>query len=137
MSLRWSGTLAPLAGSAPDPLAGGVRVVIADASAATLLDVTVPGGAFDKTTKTGWKVKRTTWTWQGALDGLTKVKLVGKTPGVLKLAVTAKGAAFPAGPALPLLARLVVDGVAGRCGETGFVATDCVAQTGKGKITCK
>jgi hypothetical protein len=133
---RWSGTLAPLAGAAPDPLAGGVRVVVADASGATLLDVTVPPGAFDKATKTGWKVKRTTWTWQGALGGLTKVKLAGTTPGALKLTVTAKGAAFPSGPALPLLARLVVDGAAGRCGETAFVAADCVAQTGKGKITC-
>jgi hypothetical protein len=135
--LTWVGTLAPLAGAAPDPVATGVRVLIRDASAATLLDVTVPGGAYAKLTKTGWKVKRTTWTWQGALAGLSKVKLVGKTPGTLKLTVTVKGAAFPTTPALPLYARLVVDGAAGRCGEAAFVAGDCVAQAGKGKVTCK
>src|SRR4029450_108490 len=135
--LSWRGTLAPVAGPAPDPLATGVRVRITDASAVTLLDVTVPGGAFDKPTKTGWKVKRTTWAWQGAIAGLTKVKLVGKTPGSLKLTVKAKGAAFPGAPVLPLRARLVTDGTTGRCGETAFAAGDCVAQTGKGKVTCK
>ena len=134
--LTWSGLLAPLAGASPDPVATGVRVLVADASA-TLLDVTVPGGAYDKLTKTGWKVKRTTWTWQGALSGLTKVKLVGKTPGTVKLTVTVRGAAFPPSTALPLRARLVVDGAAGRCGETAFTAAGCVAQTTKGKVTCK
>lgn len=135
--LAWSGTLAPLAGAAPDPLVTGVRVLVTDASAGTLLDVTVPGGAYDKPTKTGWKVKGATWTWQGAVAGLTKVKLVGKTAGTLKLTVTAKGAAFPAAPALPLRARLIADGATGRCGDTAFAAADCVAQGGKGKVTCK
>jgi hypothetical protein len=55
-----------------DPVARGVRVVVADAASAVLLDVTVPGGAYDESVKTGWKVKKTTWTWQGNLDGLTK-----------------------------------------------------------------
>lgn len=135
-SLAWSGTLVPLAGPAPDPLVTGVRVLVTDA-AATLLDVTVPGGAYDKPSKTGWKVKKTTWTWQGALGGLTKVKLVGKTPGTLKLSVTAKNASLPSAPVLPLKARLVADGPAGRCGETAFTATACVAQVGKGKVACK
>jgi hypothetical protein len=30
-----------------------------------------------------------------------------------------------------------VDGAAGRCGETAFLAADCIANTGKGKIACK
>jgi hypothetical protein len=135
--LSLTGTLAPLAGGAPDPLAHGVRVIVIDAASATLLDVVVPGGAWDKSTKTGWKVKGATATWQGVLGGLTKVKLAGKTPGTLKLAVTGKGAAFPAAPALPLGARLLVDGDPARCGATAFAAADCVAQTSKGKVTCK
>ena len=104
---------------------------------ASLLDVAVPGGAYDKAIKTGWKVKKTTWTWQGATDGLTKVKLVGKTPGTLKVRVSAKNASLPSSPALPLQARLVADGTTGRCGDTRFAATACVAQVGKGKVTCK
>jgi hypothetical protein len=51
--------------------------------------------------------------------------------------VTAKGASFLAGSAMPLHARLIIDGAAGRCGDTAFAAADCVAQIGKGKITCK
>jgi hypothetical protein len=135
--LAWSGTLAPLSGGGPDPLASGVRVLVRDASSAPLLDVTVPGGAYDKSVKTGWKTKGTTWTWQGALGGLTKVKLVEKTPGTLKVTVTAKHASFPATPPLPLGARLFVDGPTGRCGETAFAAASCIARSGKGKITCK
>jgi hypothetical protein len=131
------GVLAPLSGALPDPVARGVRVVVTDASSAVLLDVTIPGGAYDKSVKTGWKVKKTTWTWQGNLDELTKVKLVGKTPGMLKVTATAKGASFPAAPALPLHARLFVDGASGRCGETALGAGSCVSQTGKGKISCK
>jgi hypothetical protein len=135
--LAWSGTLAPLSGGAPDPLASGVRVLVRDASSASLLDVTVPGGAYDKSVKTGWKTKGTTWTWQGALGGLTKVKLVEKTPGTLKVTVTAKHASFPATPPLPLGARFFVDGASGRCGETAFAAASCVARSGQGKVTCK
>ena len=65
------------------------------------------------------------------------MKLVGKTPGTVKLTVTVRGAAFPPSTALPLRARLVVDGAAGRCGETAFTTAGCVAQTTKGKVTCK
>jgi len=135
--LSWNGTLAPVPGAPPDPLASGVRVVVADASSTTLMDVTVPGGAYDKTLKTGWKVKKTTWTWQGHLGGLTKVKLVEKTPGTLKITVAGKSASFPAAPSTPLVGRLIVDGASGRCGETAFDAASCVAQASKGKVTCK
>ena len=106
-----------MSGTTPDPLATGVRVVVTDASAAALMDVTIPGGAYDKSLKTGWKAKKTTWTWQGNLGGLTKVKLVAKTPGTLKITVAAKGASFPSAPATPLVGRLIVDGASGRCGR--------------------
>ncbi|MCI0344555.1 MAG: hypothetical protein L0221_03790, partial [Chloroflexi bacterium] len=138
--VAWSGMLAPLAGPLPDPVATGVRVRLADATGAALLDVTIAGGAFDKATKTGWKSKNdTTWTWQGLRAGVTKVKLVGKTPGTLKLTVTAKGASLPSTPALPLRARLVVDGATGRCGKTAFEPASCIAQPtkSKGKVVCR
>ncbi len=123
--------LAPLAGAAPDSVATGVRVLLADAST-SLLDVTVPGSARTTSSQTGWKVKRTTWTWQGTIaERLTKVKLVGKTPGTLKLTVTAKGATFPASPALPLRATSLPTERPARCGETAFTTGDCVAQTGR------
>ena len=56
---------------------------------------------------------------------------------MLKVTATAKGASFPAAPALPLRARLFVDGATGPCGETAFAPGGCVSQTAKGKITCK
>jgi hypothetical protein len=65
------------------------------------------------------------------------VKLAEKTPGTLKVTVTAKHASFPAAAPLPLGARLFVDGATGRCGETAFAAASCVARSGKGIVTCK
>ncbi len=136
--LAWSGTLAPLTGLAPDPLASGVRVVVADASAATLLDVTVPGGAFDKPTKTGWKVKRTTWTWQGALDGLDEgearrqdarhAQAHGHREGRRRSRLRS---------ALPLRPAWSSTATTGRCGETAFAPTTASRRPSKGKVTCK
>jgi len=138
-TMTWTGVLAPLAGPTPDPPGTGVRVTLSDAGGSTLLDAVIPGGAFDKVTKTGWKTKGSTWTWKGAVAGISGVKLVGKTPGTLKLRMTAKNASLPVTPALPLRARLVVDGASGRCGETAFVPASCVARPtkSKGKVVCK
>jgi hypothetical protein len=136
--LVWKGTLAPLAG-AIDPVATGVRVTLEDGAGAPLLDAIVPGGAFDRGTKTGWKSTATSWTWLGALDGLVKVKLLGRTRGVLKVVVIGRAASLAPAPALPLRARVVLDGASGRCGETQFGAGDCLAQPTKrgGKVRCE
>ena len=134
----WKGTLAPLAG-AIDPVATGVRVTLDDAAALPLLDAVLPGGAFDRATKTGWKSTATSWTWLGALGGLSKVKLIAKVPGALKVVVVGKAAAIGPTPALPLRARVVLDGASGRCGETQFAADGCLAQPTKrgGKVRCE
>ena len=132
------GTLAPVAG-AIDPVATGVRVTLEDATAAPLLEAVLPGGAFDRATKTGWKSTATSWTWLGALGGLAKVKLIAKTPGSLKVVVVGKSASIGPTPALPVRARLVLDGASGRCGETQFATGGCVAQPTKrgGKVRCE
>jgi hypothetical protein len=108
-----------------DPLANGVRLAVTGANG-TVADVTVPGGAFDTTTKTGWKVNGagTAWTFtiKTGVSGITKVS-VKKLPlpaGRLKVKVTGKNGAFAAGPSdLPLRAVFAVD-PAGQCGTADF-----------------
>jgi hypothetical protein len=134
----WKGTLAPLAGDI-DPVATGVRVTLEDAAAQPLLDAIISGGAFDRATKTGWKATAKSWTWIGAVGGLAKVKLIAKAPGALRVVVIGKAAALVPAPALPLRARVVLDGASGRCGETQFAAAACGAQPTKrgGKVRCE
>ena len=134
----WKGTLAPLAGEI-DPVATGVRVTLEDAAAQSLLDAVIPGGAFDRATKSGWKSTAKSWTWLGGVAGLAKVKLIAKTQGALKVVVIGRAASLVAAPALPLRARVVLDGASGRCGETQFAAGGCLAQPTKrgGKVRCE
>src|SRR5262249_35825265 len=46
-----------------DPTTRGARLLLTSATGATLLDVTVPQGAYDVPTKTGWKVNGALTAW--------------------------------------------------------------------------
>jgi FG-GAP-like repeat/ZU5 domain len=79
----------------PDPDTHGLAITLEDAGG-LLVEVTLPPGAWDKTTKTGWKVdkKRTRWTWahpkDGDLGGFVRAVLVSRKG---KLMLTLKGLA--------------------------------------------
>ncbi|MBI3249877.1 MAG: hypothetical protein HYZ50_25560 [Deltaproteobacteria bacterium] len=62
-AVNFSGTLAFATLPAFDPIANGVRVVLADADGA-LFDVTIPGGAYNSITKTGWKLNKAGTQWK-------------------------------------------------------------------------
>ena len=129
-----------------DPVTKGVRVRLKTALGATR-DVTVPPGALDKETKTGWKANKglTSWTFSsstplGAL-GLTKVvvKTKPKTPGLVTFAVTGKDATLALAPAdLPLGATLLID-TSGHCGTATFTGPDtgCAFNRKQTAVTCK
>jgi hypothetical protein len=122
-----------------DPLTKGVHVRIADASG-VVLDAHVPGGAAVPH-GTGWKVKKTTWTYKGdgSIGGITKVvvKEVAKTPGLVKFVVKGKNGSYPASvDHLPLDATFVLD-PAGQCSTAAFGATACVFNSKKGTLGCK
>jgi hypothetical protein len=108
-----------------DPRATGVRLAVTGANG-SIVDVTIPGGAVDPVTKTGWKVNGagTAWTFtsKAGVAGITKVS-VKKLPvpaGRVKVKVTGKKGAFAAVPAdLPLVATFRV-GADGQCGTADF-----------------
>src|SRR5262249_27590591 len=105
-----------------DPLTSGVRVLVDG-----VLDSTIPGGAFDPVTRTGWKVKKkgafTYHNGRGGILGIGKVALEvsSKTPGLVRFTVAGKTGSYAVDPAhLPRRATLILDTAAGQCGDAGF-----------------
>ncbi len=136
-----------------DPLANGLRVLITDSLGVTSVDVTIPGGAFDPGTKTGWKVNGagTAWTYKGpgtGTNGIQKAQLkaIASTPGKYKFSVKGKNGTYPVnGAALPVTGTIVIDtpiASTGQCGEATFPATppakpSCAEVSGGKTIKCK
>jgi hypothetical protein len=75
-----------------DPHANGVRIRVQDDAGGTVLDASLPGGAYDATLRTGWKVNGSGTSWRlpqlrRALPGSTSSpsRPAPKTPGLVKL----------------------------------------------------
>lgn len=118
-----SGTTTVPTTPALDPATRGIRLLLTAADGASLLDVTVPGGA-------AWRAKPTSWSYRdklGTAGGITKLLVKGSTkaPGTLKIAVKAAHATLAPMPAsLPLTATFVIDvpnATTGQCTERKFV----------------
>lgn len=117
-----------------DPVAVGAGVVIEDTAGVRVLDVTVPGGAYDPASDVGWTAARSGTSWR-YLDrsaappaGVTKVSIKDmsrKQPGLVRVKVTGKRGDYPVdGASLPLTGLLVLDpptAATGQCGVATFV----------------
>jgi len=132
-----------------NPLANGARVVLSDKDGAILLDAIVPGGAYDKNTKVGWKVnkKGDAWTYvnrgPNPIAGVTNIafKKSGSAPNLFKWTVRGKNAILAVTPAtVPLGATFVVDSPTaetGQCAETGFLVGSCRFNPPASTVSCK
>ena len=139
-----------------DPVANGMRFLITDSTGSTPVDVTIPGGAYDVATKSGWKVNGsgTSWTYKNAgtvtplINGIQKMQLkaVSSVPGKYKVGVKGKNGSYPINPAnLPLVGTIVIDvpyAATGQCGEAQFPAAppakpSCVSVSGGKTVKCK
>lgn len=134
-------------GAPPDiaPETTGVRIVV-QGPQGPIVDAVIPGGLYDKPTKTGWKAKNGKFSWKGAtgIDGITKVaiKKSSKVPGLVSFVVSGKTGSYAVTLAdLPLAGILRLGPDAGECGEAEFpgppTGPTCVAQLAKGKVSCK
>jgi len=118
-----------------DPVTTGVRLLL-DAPGGSYLDVTVPGGAYDPGTRTGWKVMPGKFTFRsptpvGGAVRAVQLKMSAATPGEFRVAITGRGGTFATTPlTAPVVARVMLDPpTAAQCGETTFPAAACTARS--------
>jgi hypothetical protein len=137
------------------PLTNGMRLVLQDNLGNRPLDVTLPGGAFDVSTKAGWKVHtfptgvtaqyKNAGTVVPLLNGITKVKLVEKNGiGITKVSAVGKGGNYPVSLAgAPVMATIIVDppiAETGQCCEFKFpgpTPPSCVFLGNGATLRCK
>jgi hypothetical protein len=132
--MSFSGRLQVPVLPAIDPVSKGFRLVLADSTGATLLDATIPGGAYSSVTKAGWKASGNGLSWKYTNGGrvvppvsgisAVSIKRDRTIAGKLTLSVKSKNSsiAAPIGRT-PVRVTAVVDtpyAVSGQCGESAF-----------------
>jgi hypothetical protein len=135
-----------------DPAAVGVRVLLTTATRLTVVDTTVPPGAYDAPSRTGWKTAGSgrSWSYRGpgtATAGLQRITIkTGKAPGALKVKVKGKAGTYAVGAAdLPVAATIVLDpptAEGGQCIAVAFPAApparpSCVLAATGATLRCK
>lgn len=133
-----------------DPIARGARVLLTDSAGETILDDTVPGGAFDAATSVGWRHepggKRWVYTHPGR-HGIRRLvlKRVAGAASTYRFVATAylPTSPVPASDRLPLTATFVVAAPVasdGQCGVATFGAAPpavrCPVQDGS-RLVCR
>jgi hypothetical protein len=92
-----------------DPAANGLRLVMQDATAAVILDATIPAGEYNSVTRAGWTSHLfptgVTAQYKNAgailplINGVRKVKIVLKNGlGITKFGIRGKGGSYPIAP---------------------------------------
>ncbi len=128
------------AATSPDPDLHGLTITLRDASG-PIETRTLPAGAYDKPTKTGWKVdkKRTKWTWthpkDGAPGGFVKA-VVGVKKGRLTIALKGLNGGYAATAPVTVEVTFPANG---ECIRTDFSAPmqACTIKSKGKKLVCK
>ena len=131
-----------------DLIATGVALQVDDASAAHLVDVTIPGGAYSPATRAGWKALpsggfRYTDRSTAPLAGITSivVKDLGKkAPGRVQFTIKGVRGSYAGAPSqLPLSGMLVLDpptAETGQCGQASFPGPSSSCRSDGRSIVC-
>ncbi|TMA38081.1 MAG: hypothetical protein E6J75_18700 [Deltaproteobacteria bacterium] len=132
-----------------DPGTKGVRILLDDSTGARVLDATIPGGAYDYATQTGWKVNpsRTKWLYAnglGGIQGLVRlvVKASASVPGQVDFIALGRNGAYPVPRSnIPVTALFTLDASAGQCGAATFPgpppAPSCRFSSTGNALSCK
>lgn len=150
-TLSFSGVLDFASAPVLDPIARGVRLIFED-GAGERFDVSVPPGAYNPTTRTGWLANgaATAFTFRssssvgGVIDKL-KLSRTAAKPDVIKFTLSGKkGAQATTAVVPPLAATVVLDAptaATGECGEIEFAgpapAPACTLNRSGSTLSCK
>ena len=135
-----------------NPLADGVRVLLLADDGTTRLDATVPGGAYNTTTKVGWKLAGNGRTWRFVDKGAAPVggisslvindKNTTSTPRRVKVTVKGRKSTYPVVSGDSPVQAIVTLGDAtaaenGLCGESDYQSSNCAFNATQNKLTCR
>jgi hypothetical protein len=121
----------------------GVGIVVADTAGTRVVDVRIPGGAYDGATKVGWKASPSRGVWKyvnrsatppAGITGVAVKDLTRKVAGLVQVSVRGRRGVYPVDPTkLPLTGLLILDpptAETGQCGETAFAGAACTSDGG-------
>jgi len=119
--------------------------IVIDDTAGTVLDATIPGGAFSNPPDKGWKVNGlgTKWTYSdlstSRIGGISQVVIQNKsasTPGLVTFTVTGKKGSYAvASTALPVTAHIRFAASGQECGDAAF--SSCTFNKPGSTLKCK
>lgn len=152
--LKLSGSVTIPTTPTVSPVAKGLRLIIADATGDTVLDTTVPPGAYDPGLRAGWTVNGTgtAFTYKNAgstvplTDGIYKVSLKRQgAVGQYKFTIVGKSGTYPVPTGtLPLTATIIVDAplaMTGQCADAIFPgprpAPTCTIDVSGNTVKCR
>ncbi|MEW6269243.1 MAG: hypothetical protein AB1689_08105 [Thermodesulfobacteriota bacterium] len=150
-SLKLTGVITVPTSPAIDPVAKGVRFRFEDPDGNEVLDVTIPGGAYNAALRVGWKVKGggTAWSYSNGgkivplISGINAISIKENKnkPGELKFSIKGKTGFYPVFPEeVPLKVSVVIDAPfaqTGQCGESILNENRCIFDKTFSKLTCK
>ena len=131
-----------------DPAANGLRVAVEDSAGGSLIDAVLPAGAYDPTSKIGWKTTHTPGKWvfnrpyPEPATGITRATvqdLSAKQPGAVRVVVRGKNGDYAMTSSLPVSARIYFSD-SGQCGTASFLGQPTEKPTCKRRtksLTCR
>lgn len=118
-----------------DPVARGAGITIAEPSGIDVLNVVIPGGAYDPLTKSGWRVSSTGKRWRyidkratppGGITAVTIKDLSSRQPGLIDFKVKGRRGDYGAAPgADTLTGSLILDPPTAETGQCGIGTNAC------------
>lgn len=150
LSLRGQMTLTHPFAPSLDPAADGVEILVADSNSNRVLDAVIPGGAYDRGTRTGWKTSRRgdRWTYVNGSEsppaGIKRVVIrdrSSRSPGLVQFVVSGRDGSYEVDEAnLPLtglvaLGQPAVD--SNQCALTSFPVPAEACTTRGGTLVCR
>jgi hypothetical protein len=110
-----------------DPIHKGVRVLVTDATRATVVDASTATGFYDAATGRGWTANARGWKYRDRNGvGIVRVglKVSAAAPGLIRFGVKGRSGSWPVSPShLPVRGMIVIDApeaTTGQCGNADF-----------------